>query len=387
MDKDKSSLLSSLDKEELFKLFSSFIESQKTVQKADSEPKAENCANQVIELWRNLNDETDLKTLINTISVKVFGKFLYTEVQFEYCFNADCNRYSTFEIPKRKPGKFRTINAPNPTLMGMQQCLNYVFQQLYKPLDCATGFVPGRSIVDGAAVHLSQKYVYNIDLKDFFANVTDQQVVTRLQTEPFGLSEDMAKLVAIICCYKTKNGKCILPQGAPTSPTITNFICENLDRKLIKLAAAYNLRYSRYADDITFSGMQNVFAANGRFCKSLRHIIEREERFTINPAKNRLCHQGMRQEVTGITVNQKLNVSRHYIKQLRVLLNNWEKNGYDIAQAEFLKHYTPTKNINGVHHIENIISGKLDYLKMVKGSKDSTYLKLKNRFEKLAGKK
>ena len=132
--------------------------------------------------------------------------------------------------------------------------------------------------------------------------------------------------------------------------------------------------------------MQNIFAANGRFCKSLKNIIEREEHFVINPAKTRLCHKGMRQEVTGLTVNQKLNVSRHYIKQLRVLLHNWEKNGYDIAQDEFLRHYNSTTNIEGVHRIENIISGKLDYLKMVKGSKDSTYLKLKDRFEKLIGK-
>ena len=385
MDKDKLSLLSSLSKEELFNLFSSFVESQNTVQGADNE--VENFVKQAIKKWHKMKRETDLRALINTVSVKRFGKFKYTKAQFEYCFNTHYNRYSTFEIPKKKPDEYRTIKAPNPTLLGMQQCLNYIFQQLYQPLECATGFVPGRSIVDGARVHLSQKYVYNIDLKDFFTSVTAQRLVSRLQAEPFGLSEDMAQLVTNLCCDKTKYDKFVLPQGAPTSPTITNFVCESLDRKLIKLAAAYNLHYSRYADDITFSGMQNVFAANGRFCKSLRHIIEREERFTINPAKTRLCHQGMRQEVTGITVNQKLNVSRHYIKQLRVLLNNWEKNGYDMAQAEFLKHYNSAKNIEGVHHIENIISGKLDYLKMVKGSKDSTYLKLKNRFEKLAGKK
>ena len=385
MDKDKLSLLSSLSKEELYNLFSSFVESQNAVQKTDFE--AVDFANQAKEMWYKLSNEADLRTLINAVSVKVFGKFQYTEAQFVHCFNINHRRYTTFEIPKKKPGQYRTIKAPNPSLIGMQQCLNYVFQQLYQPIECATGFVPGRSIVDGARVHLVQKYVYNIDLKDFFTSVTAQRLVSRLQTEPFGLSEDMAQLVANLCCDKTKYDKFVLPQGAPTSPTITNFICESLDRKLIKLAAAYNLRYSRYADDITFSGMQNVFAANGRFCKSLRHIVEREERFTINPAKTRLCHQGMRQEVTGLTVNQKLNVSRHYIKQLRVLLNNWEKNGYEIAQAVFLKHYSPTKNINGVHHIENIISGKLDYLKMVKGCKDSTYLKLMNRFEKLTNSK
>ncbi|MBO7477732.1 MAG: RNA-directed DNA polymerase [Salinivirgaceae bacterium] len=284
MDKDKLSLLSSLSKEELFNLFSTFVESQNAVQNTDSE--TVDFANQAKEMWHKLSNEADLRALINTVSVKVFGKFQYTEAQFGHCFNINHSRYTTFEIPKKKPGEYRTIKAPNPTLMGMQQCLNYVFQQLYQPIECATGFVPGRSIVDGARVHLSQKYVYNIDLKDFFTSVTAQRLVNRLQIEPFGLSEDMAQLVANLCCDKTKYDKFVLPQGAPTSPTITNFICDSLDRKLIKLAAAHNLRYSRYADDITFSGMQNVFAANGRFCKSLRHIIEREERFTINPAKN-----------------------------------------------------------------------------------------------------
>ena len=95
----------------------------------------------------------------------------------------------------------------------------------------------------------------------------------------------------------------------------------------------------------------------------------------------------MRQEATGITINDKLNVSRNYIKQLRTLLHNWEINGYAKAQNIFLMHYvqTNTKNIQweGAHKIENIIAGKLLYLKMVKGETDSTYQGLKNRFARL----
>ena len=129
--------------------------------------------------------------------------------------------------------------------------------------------------------------------------------------------------------------------------------------------------------------MQNVFADNGRFCQSLRHIIEDEEHFKINEDKTRLSHRGERQEVTGLIVNDKPNVSRKYVRQLRTMLHNWELLGKDEAQSEFIKYYQPTKNVNGQHHIENIISGKLDYLKMVKGANDSTYRKLNERFVKL----
>ena len=200
------------------------------------------------------------------------------------------------------------------------------------------------------------------------------------------MNSEVAGMISDLCCYK--KGECkVLPQGAPTSPTITNIICERLDYKLNHLAKAYGLKYTRYADDITFSGMRNVFAEDGKFCISMRNIIENEEGFKINSDKTRLCHRRMRQEVTGLTVNAKTNVSRKYIKQLRPLIHNWEVKGYNEAQAIFAKHYaeTNTRNIKfkGEHHIENIISGKLMYLKMVKGETDSTYKTLASRFERL----
>ena len=121
----------------------------------------------------------------------------------------------------------------------------------------------------------------------------------------------------------------------------------------------------------------------GGFIKSMRHIIVDEEHFVINEAKVRLCHQGMRQDVTGLSVNEKSNVSRRYVKQLRTLIHNWEMNGYEAAQKVFAKHYAETTPKPGVHHIENVISGKLMYLKMVKGETDATYKSLLSRFDRL----
>jgi len=359
---------------------------------AQPQEKAEVDANKVlIDLWNGLKDKDDLLNLLNATAKVCFGDDArpYTAKQLNYNAYSSNNakRYVQFQIPKKKPGEFRTIDAPNPTLKTIQQCLNHLFQLLYTPNAAAVGFAKGRSVVSGAKVHLGQKYVYNIDLKDFFPSVASGRLFKRLQSKPFCLNTDVASLVTDLCCYTNAEGRNVLPQGAPTSPTITNFICERMDRKLLKLASAYNLRYTRYADDITFSGMQNVFAENGRFCQSLRHIVEVEEHFTINTDKTRLCHRGERQEVTGLTVNDKPNVSRQYVKQLRAMLHNWELKGHDAAQNEFIKHYSPTKNVNGQHHIENIIAGKLDYMKMVKGGNDSTYRNLNKRFENLIDKK
>lgn len=344
-----------------------------------------------VDMWNNMQTKLDLLILLNNALYCIYGNDTkpidYKHLDY-YAYSSlgkNKKRYVSFQIPKKKKGEFRTIDAPCSGLKTIQQCLNIMFQEIYAPHSAAMGFVQNRSVVDGAMVHLKQKFVYNIDLKDFFPSVTAGRLYNRLQSKPFSLNSKLASVITDLCCYKNAEGKNVLPQGAPTSPTITNFICERLDRKLSKLAKAYNLKYSRYADDITFSGMANVFKEDGKFCTSLKNIIENEEHFTINQEKTRLLHRGNRQEVTGITVNEKPNVSRKYVKQLRTLIHNWEFKGYNEAQRIFLEKYNQSNLKNhdckGTHHIENIISGKLDYLKMVKGESDGTYKKLRKRFE------
>ena len=343
------------------------------------------------DLWRCLENKQDLLGLINVALEGMYGEMARTVSMRQLTFMAFTangeHRYTSFQIPKKKQGEFRTIDAPVPLLKNIQRGLNSALQAVYTPHVAAMGFVPGRSVVDNGRAHVAQRYIYNIDLKDFFPSITSSRVYARLQSKPFSLSPEIASLICDLCCYFDSEGQKVLPQGAPTSPVITNIVCERLDRKLQKLANAYGLRYTRYADDISFSGNTYVFAPEGRFCKLLRHIVEEEERFTINQNKTRLEHRGVRQEVTGITVNQKPNVSRKFVLQLRAMLHNWEMNGYDKAQADFQIHYarTNTKNLQwkGEHHIENIIAGKLLYLKMVKGELDTTYKALKKRFDVL----
>jgi hypothetical protein len=128
-----------------------------------------------------------------------------------------------------------------------------------------------------------------------------------------------------------------------------------LDQRLAGLAKRFHLTYTRYADDITFSSQHNVYQVDGEFMKELRKIVE-ECRFSINPKKTRLLKQGERQEVTGLTVSEKPNVSRRYVKNLRAMIHR-------IHQQE-----QPTT------HDVNVVRGKLNFLRMVKGKEDATYV-------------
>ena len=322
----------------------------------------------------------------------------------------DC--YVPFII-KKKSGQDRTIHAPVKGLKEFQKALNIILQCLHEPHTAATGFVIGKSIVDNAKKHIGQTYVYNIDLKDFFPSVDRSRVWGRLLVAPFNLGttverKNIANFIATLCCTpmeveRFKEGNWIkvitsvLPQGAPTSPTLTNIICEKLDKRLSGVAKRFGLNYSRYADDITFSSKHNtyevsptkvekIFVSGSTFDCEVRKIIT-EQNFHIKETKVRLQKRGYRQEVTGLVVNDKINVTRRYIKQLRQWLYLWERYGYDKSYAIFLNIYLADKG-----HVKSeqpnmamVIEGKLLYLKMVKGADDGTYLKLKKRFDLLLG--
>ena len=209
---------------------------------------------------------------------------------------------------------------------------------------------------------------------------------------------DIANIIASLCCtemeVERKNEKGewekvkrnVLPQGAPTSPVITNIVCQKLDYLLSGVAKRFGLKYSRYADDITFSSMHNVYQPESEFLKELHRIIA-EQNFHIKESKTRLQKDGYRKEVTGLLVNEKANVQQRYIKQLRMWLYYWERYGYERASGFFLQQYIADKGHvkNGKPDMANVISGKLDYLKMVKGAENELYVKLRGRLDNLIG--
>lgn len=301
------------------------------------------------------------------------------------------HRYRSFTI-KKKSGDNRTIHAPVKGLKSILRSLNFVLQCMYEPHQTATGFVLNKSIVDNAKEHVRHHYVLNMDLKDFFYSFDRNRVKMGFMYEPFNLNgekEPLAFLLACLCTHPFNiNGeiKTVLPQGSPVSPTLTNLLCRKLDRRLNGLAKRFGVTYTRYADDITFSSLHNIYN-NNEFNNELKRIIEEDQRLTINPKKTRLQKEGYRQEATGLIVNDKVNVRRRYVKQIRMWLYYWEKYGYEKAQQIFKRDYIADKghikNMNA--HLVNVLDGKLEFLKMVKGEEDSTYNKLRKRFENLVG--
>jgi RNA-directed DNA polymerase len=299
-------------------------------------------------------------------------------------------RYQTFTI-KKKSGADRTIHAPVKGLKSILRSLNFVLQCLYEPHEAVTGFVPGKSIMDNARKHVGQNYVLNMDLKDFFHSFDRNRVKLGFMYEPFNLNGDkepIAFLLASLCTHPFEMDgelKTVLPQGSPTSPTVTNILCKKLDRRLKGLAKRFGIKYTRYADDITFSSSHNIFK-DVTFTKELHRIIEEDQKLVINPNKTRLQKTGYRQEVTGLIVNDKANVSRRYVKQIRMWIYYWEKYGYVKAEQTFKRDYIADRGHvkNRKTSLVNVLAGKLEFLRMVKGEEDGTYMGLRERLQKLA---
>lgn len=338
--------------------------------------------------------------LPNQITDKVASNSII-DVMEKFGIKGYGGKYITFQI-RKKSGSLRTIHAPNNGLKAILKCINYILQAIHTPHKNAFGFVPNKSIVDNARKHEDQNYVYNLDLKDFFPSVDQARVRGRLLVAPFHLDSSpervkLASILAILCCHRmdverwdettqkwgTKKLN-VLPQGAPTSPTITNMICERLDIRLTKIAAEHNCKYSRYADDITFSSMHNIYQMGSPFLSKMEEIIKAEN-FYIQPSKTRLQKRGYKQEVTGLIVNEKANVNSRYVKELRHWLYLWERYGYDKASDLFMVKYHNNKGHvkSGNPKLENVLWGKLEYLKMVKGYNNPLYIKLNFRYEQL----
>ena len=345
--------------------------------------------------FTNINCKQDVIDLINHVNFLLYGKEykLITEKGFNYYANPKLSkkRYSSFSI-KKKSGGERNIHAPVNGLKHILRPLNIIINCVSEPHFKATGFVPGKSIVDNAKQHVGKNYVYNIDLKDFFHSFDRSWVKYGFMIKPFNLGkekEELAFLLASLCTHPFEiDGeiKTVLPQGAPTSPSITNILCVKLDKRLNGLAKRFGITYSRYADDISFSSQTNVFNKED-FLEELHRIIK-DQKLEINPSKTRLQQKGYKQEVTGLIVNNKVNVNSRYIKQLRNWLYLWKKYGYVKAEQKFNQDYNFDKGHtkNGIPVFENVLVGKLQYLKMVKGKNDSTYVKLKVRYERLSNK-
>ncbi|MDU1053820.1 retron Ec67 family RNA-directed DNA polymerase/endonuclease [Clostridium baratii] len=263
--------------------------------------------------FTDIENKNQLANILN-IELKYLTYILYIKKVDNY--------YKEFEIPK-KNGEIRKIHAPTDRLKDIQKNLSiilskyqsYPYSENYKGNKISHAFEKNKSIITNAKIHRNKKYVFNVDLECFFDSFHFGRVKGFFEKNKiFALPNEIAIILAQLCCYKG-----CLPQGAPTSPIITNLICKILDIRLLKIAKSFKLDYTRYADDLTFSTNDNAFLENQtKFINLLIKEINRAG-FKLNDKKTRLQYNTSRQEVTGLVVNKKINVKKSYYKNTRAM--------------------------------------------------------------------
>ncbi len=288
------------------------------------------------------------------------------------------SHYQRFYMAKKTGGK-RLISAPMPILKMVQyRVLENILDRI--PVhDQAHGFAKERSIVSNAKPHVGQDLVVNLDFKGFFPTLDFKRVKGAFRN--LGYSEHVAIILAALCTepdqdkvkmdgieYFVNKGERHLPQGAPTSPMLTNIICYKLDKRLAGLAEKNGFRYSRYADDLTFS-------ASGKSVENLTQLlwavrkITKDEGFVLHPEKLRIMRKGSRQEVTGIVVNEQMGVSRKNLRKFRALLHQIKTTGWENKRwghtpntkaavwgyANFVYMVTPEKGVKLLEEVKALI--------------------------------
>jgi retron-type reverse transcriptase len=250
-------------------------------------------------------------------------------------------RYSF--VPKRN-GPPRLIEAPKPKLMAIQRRILHAMLDAMPAHDCAHGFVADRSCLSAAQIHAGEQVVMTVDLKDFFLNIRMSRVHAIFRS--LGYPWALARALTGLCSASTPMSVFTrlpptqrhdwltqkiyqaphLPQGAPTSPALANLAAFRLDMRLAALARAYGAHYTRYADDLAFSG-DHAFATRTSAFLTAVESITHDEGFLLNSRKTRVMRRGGCQRITGIVVNDHVNVPRTAYDKLKAILYNCRKNG------------------------------------------------------------
>ena len=319
--------------------------------------------------------------LKNTLTFKSsFTEYLgVTEQQLRRLMYSDKEKlYREFTVIKRS-GKERIISAPSYFLKHVQGKIKLLLDQLYYPKSCVYGFVNARSIVSNAKKHANKNYLLNVDLKDFFPSITSKRVYGVMKR--YGASPEVALSITKLVTFRG-----VLPQGAPTSPVISNMICGPLDSKLIKFSKHHKMRYSRYADDLTFSSNKpfnpEVFDSEARILGEELTTLITESGFEVNEEKIVFSTRRDHQEVTGLVVNEFVNLKRSYIRNLRWLLFTYKKWGKEAAHNLYYTKLHRTRNkTNEPTDIDFVLRGMLAFVKSVRTASDDKY-HLYNSFAK-----
>ncbi|MBL8549389.1 MAG: RNA-directed DNA polymerase [Hyphomonadaceae bacterium] len=257
-------------------------------------------------------------------------------------------RHYECALVRKRSGGSRLIEAPRRRLKAIQRRLLREVLDHVPTSDRAYGFVRGRSCIDGAQVHAAEEVVVTLDLQRFFQSIAARRVHATFRG--IGYPWAVARLLTGLCTTRAPSWgfadvpytefdwrarKMLeaphLPQGAPTSPTLANLAAWRLDRRLAGLARRLDANYTRYADDLAFSGRRNI--ASPTFLRAVGEIVV-DEGFVLNRPKTHIMRRGARQEVTGIVVNEHVNLPRDAYDALKATLHNCIRNGAAVENRD-----------------------------------------------------
>lgn len=278
-------------------------------------------------------------SLLLGISPFSFGKLLYS--LDEYC-------YHEITIPKKSGGN-RRLDIPSIDLKYIQRwILDNILSQMHIS-GYANGFIKDKSILTNAISHTRKECLISLDIQDFFPSVKFEQVFYIFKY--YGYTKEVSYTLAKLCTHNS-----YLPQGSPASPAITNILCLKLDKRLSMLADKYQASYSRYADDMYFSGNKGISA----IIPIVKKIVS-EEGFSINEKKTHIAFSHQRQEVTGLIVNgDTVKVSQMYKRRLRQEIYYCQKFGIQNHQEKLQEEYSFYKeHLYGKAYFVNMIEPKI----------------------------
>lgn len=285
--------------------------------------------------------------------------------------------YVSFDIPK-KSGGMRRLSAPHQQLAAAQRWILTGILNFIPVHDSAHGFVAQHSVLTNAAPHVGSSLVINADLSDFFPTITFARVDGLFRR--IGYSPAVATILALLCTecprqavrfdsktYYAATGPRSLPQGACTSPAISNLIAHKLDRRMTAMARKLGWRYTRYADDLTWSIREEPSPQVGYVLARMRHIVD-DEGFQLNHAKTRVQRRSQQQSVTGVVVNDRMNVPRETVRRVRAILHNAGRTGL------------AAQNRDQHPHFDSWLSGMIGWIGMVHPEQGK---KLRVQFERV----
>lgn len=282
-------------------------------------------------------------------------------------------------VIRKKSGGLRRLQIPHKELKKWQGTFQFFLQSFYQIIRPAEvhGFcaqftayqqrIPGRSpIAENALPHVRKKWVLNIDLADFFPSITARQVRDMFMSL-MKWPEELANLATLLCTYQGR-----LPSGAPSSPVLSNLVFWETDLQIRTLCEQYGVQYTRYADDLTFSGDKEV---SSDFCLDVICILQARG-FRVNEKKVRMKRAGRRQMVTGLVVNEKVNVPRDVMKRVRAMLFDVGKNGLVIAS---FRHFREVSTDHETLFLRQLW-GYIQFIGQIRGLGDAKYRQFRKAY-------